>query len=187
MCGRYTGYIDDCDELKTIYTKARLAYPGTDFAVREIFPTNTVPLLTGAGGEIRPFAASWGFPGFRKGIVINARAETAASKPMFAESFAVRRCIVPATGYFEWAKDKTRYLFCPPGRGIIYLGALWRRCEDGVRFVILTVPANPSVAEVHERMPVVLDPNALSEWSCDTDYAVRYVKGEMPTLLKTEA
>ena len=188
MCGRYTGYVDDCEELKTIYTKARIAYPRTDFAVGEIFPTNTVPLLTGIGGELRPFAASWGFPGVGgKGVIINARAETAAEKPMFAESFAKRRCIVPATGYYEWTKDKTRYLFQTPGRGIIYLGALWRRCEDGVRFVILTVPANRTAAMVHDRMPVVLDSDSLTAWSVDLSYALGYVNRVMPELVGTEA
>ena len=120
-------------------------------------------------------------------MIINARAETAAQKPMFAESFAKRRCIVPATGYYEWTKDKTRYLFQTPGRGIIYLGALWRRCEDGVRFVILTVPANRTAAMVHDRMPVVLDSDSLTAWSVDMSYALGYVNRVMPELVGTEA
>lgn len=187
MCGRYTGYVDDCDELKTIYTAARSAYPETVFAAGEIFPTDTVPLLTGVGGKLRPFAATWGFPGFKgKGIIINARAESAADKPTFAESFRRRRCIVPTTGYFEWSHtgERTKYLFRRPGRDIIYLGGLWSRYEDGVRFVILTTAANASTSDVHHRMPLVLDEDALVRWSGDTEYAAEYATSSMPTLVR---
>ena len=188
MCGRYTGYIDDCDELKTIYTAARSAYPTTNFTVGEIFPTNTVPLLTGVGGKLRPFAATWGFPGYgKKGVIINARAESAAEKPTFAESFFRRRCIVPTTGYFEWShdEDKTKYLFRRSGQSILYLGALWCRYEDGVRFVILTTAANASVASVHHRMPPVLNEAAPIKWSIDADFAAHLAASATPELIHT--
>ncbi|MBQ8552030.1 MAG: SOS response-associated peptidase [Clostridia bacterium] len=186
MCGRYTGYVDDCDELKTIYTAARSAYPETEFAAGEIFPTNTVPLLTSVGGELRPFAATWGFPGFKgKQLIINARAESAVFKPTFAESFRRRRCIVPTTGYFEWAHtdDKTKYHIRSAGRDILYLGGLWCRYEDGVRFVILTTAANTSVAHVHHRMPLVLSEDMLIRWSSDAEFAARYAMSAMPAMV----
>ncbi|MBE6612376.1 MAG: SOS response-associated peptidase [Ruminococcaceae bacterium] len=190
MCGRYTGYIDDCEELKTIYTAAKSAYPTTEFASGEIFPTNTVPLLTGVTGELRPFAAAWGFPGFRgRSVIINARAETIAEKPTFAESFLRRRCIVPTTGYFEWAHsgERTKYLFRRPERRMLWLGALWQRYEDGVRFVILTTAANAWTADVHHRMPLILDESALIRWCADTAYAADYAVSAMPELVRTEA
>ena len=185
MCGRYTGNIDENEELRAIYKAALSAYPDTDFASGEIFPSNTVPLLTGIGGILRPFAASWGFPTRDGKLIINARAETAAEKPIFAESFMRRRCIVPTTGYFEGSHkaDRTKYLFNRLEHGILYLGGLWLRYDDGVRFVILTTAANLSVSDIHHRMPLILTEDALVKWSTDVGYAKSFVTSEMPSLL----
>lgn len=187
MCGRYTGNIDENEEMRAIYKAAGSAYPDTDFASGEIFPSNTVPLLTGIGGRLRPFAAAWGFPSRDGRLMINARAETAAEKPTFAESFMRRRCIVPTTGYFEWSHgaDKTKYLFNRSERGILYLGGLWCRYDDGVRFVILTTAANPSVSDIHHRMPLILSEDALVKWSTDVGYAKSFTASEMPPLIHT--
>lgn len=185
MCGRYTGFVDESRELHDIYTAAGLAYPDVNFKSGEIFPTNTVPLLTANGGSLRPAPAAWGFPGFRgKEVIINARAETAAEKYTFAESFRRRRCIVPTTGYYEWSREKEKFLFNRPERKILYLAGLYNEYADGVRFVILTTAANPTVSDVHHRMPVILGKDQLNLWSCDTSFAKEYLGHEMPELIR---
>ena len=66
----------------------------------EIYPTNNVPVLVPDGGIM---VMRWGFSRFDgKGVIINARSETAASKPIFARPMVVGRCLVPASWYFEW-------------------------------------------------------------------------------------
>ena len=187
MCGRYTGYVEESDELKTIYTAARAAYPDVDLREGEIYPTNTVPLLGVRGGRLLPFPASWGFPGNRgKAVIINARAETAAQRPTFADSFRSRRCIVPTTGYFEWSAEKRKYLFRQPEKKILYLAGLYAPCIDSTRFVVLTTAANESVASVHHRMPVVLEESELAAWVCDMAEARRLMENKRPNLIFAE-
>jgi len=186
MCGRYTGYVDDSDELKTIYTIARSGLYGKELKTGEIFPTDIVPLLYDRGGFMTSGAAVWGFPSPKgKGVIINARAETAASKPAFAECFMNRRCVVPTTGYFEWSKDKSKYYFTRPKRAMLYLAGLYNIYEDVVRFVILTTTANESVSSVHDRMPVILGDKELGRWERDVKFAALCLGRVMPELVKT--
>lgn len=88
-------------------------------------PRTARPVLVLREGKVVPAVMGWGFPGMQGGRnVINARAETAEERPMFRDGVAARRCVVPATGFYEWDADKRRYLFrMPPGRSCI-----WRRC-----------------------------------------------------------
>lgn len=126
MCGRYTSYIEESNELKTIYDLVRAEYPEEELHEGEIYPTNNVPLLGARNGTLLPFPAVWGFPGYRgKEVIINARAETAPQRLTFADSFRNRRCIVPTTGYFEWSAEKRKYLFRQPEKKILYLAGLY--------------------------------------------------------------
>ena len=77
MCGRYTGYVDDSDELKTIYTIAKAGWYGKELKTGEIFPTDTVPLVIERSGILAAAPAMWGFPSPKgKGVIINARVTT---------------------------------------------------------------------------------------------------------------
>lgn len=184
MCGRYTGNDTENNTLREIYRKTQTDFPDVKLKNGEIFPTDTVPVLRGE--DVSPFPASWGYPGFNgKGVVINARAETAAEKNMFRDSLYNRRCVVPTTGYLEWSKDKTKYRFNLPDSGMLYLGGFYKLFPDGVRFVILTTSPNSSVCDVHNRMPVILTPDMLSLWTGNTQSALNYLNTEMPALIKT--
>lgn len=185
MCGRYTGYIDESEELKTIYTIAKSAWPDTDFRSGEIFPSNTVPILVSTDESVRAVPGFWGFPG--RSSLINARSETAAQKPAFADAFRWCRCAVPSTGYFEWDREKKKYLFRQPDRDILFLAGLYRVTEDRICFVILTTAANESVSPVHHRMPVILDRTELYRWNRDRDFAAACLARTMPELIRKEA
>lgn len=88
----------------------------------EVFPSDGAPVLVLREGKVVPAVMGWGFPGMQAGRnVINARAETAEERPMFRDGVAARRCVVPATGFYEW--DADIFSVCPPGRSCI-----WRRC-----------------------------------------------------------
>jgi putative SOS response-associated peptidase YedK len=102
----------------------------------EIFPTDIVPVIAD-GRDLRPavFPMRWGFTSARGGsALINARSETAgieASVP--PERAKQRRCLLPATNYFEWERDsggKTKYSIKMPGEGIMYLAGLYTRSEQ---------------------------------------------------------
>nr|MBQ4320300.1 SOS response-associated peptidase [Clostridia bacterium] len=186
MCGRYTGYVDDSDELKTIYTIAKAGWYGKELKTGEIFPTDTVPLVIERSGILAAAPAMWGFPSPKgKGVIINARAETAVSKPAFADCFQNRRCIIPSTGYFEWSQNKEKYHFRDPNRAMLYLAGLYNFYDDGIRFVILTTCANASVSDVHDRMPVILRERELGPWERDIRFAAKCIGRVMPQLVRT--
>lgn len=184
MCGRYTGNDEECEELWAVYQETKNRYPDVKLSRGEIFPTNTVPVLHGQ--ELSPFPAIWGYPGFKgKGVIINARAETAAEKYTFKESLLYRRCVIPTTGYIEWDAGKVKYRFNLPDTRMLYLGGFYKPFADGVRFVILTTAPNESVADVHDRMPLIILPEFRQRWIEDTPSAMNYLKAEMPTLVRT--
>ena len=103
--------------------------------------------------------------------LINARAETVAEKPSFREAFARRRCLVPVDGFYEWSRrgDRKRpfYFHMRDGEPFAVAG-LWEVWEgDGVRLetcTLLTTEANTLLAPYHERMPVILGPEAYDLW-----------------------
>jgi len=104
--------------------------------------------------------------------LINARAETAAEKPSFRRAFRSQRCLVPASGFYEWAKTpqgRVPYLFRLADQPPFALAGLWDRWHgsDGEEldsYTILTCAANGLLARVHERMPCILEREDEAAW-----------------------
>lgn len=104
--------------------------------------------------------------------LINARSETVGEKPAFRSAFRHRRCLVPADGFYEWAKTaggKQPYHFHRPDHAPFALAGLWERRHrdegpDLETFTILTTAANAVVRPFHDRMPVVLPVDAYDAW-----------------------
>jgi len=164
MCGRYEINIEDI-EIRQIIDEA-VKNIGEEVRVGEIFPTNKAPILVFENGEIKTTIMDWGFPNFKnKGVIINARAETTLEKRTFREAVINRRCIIPSTGFYEWNKNKEKFLFKNPKSNILYMAGLYSVYENVKKFVILTTSANESMRLVHERMPVVLNRDSIIEWS----------------------
>lgn len=188
MCGRYTLMTEeDAHELYAIVQEVQMRYPDTPIKTGEIYPTNLAPILRRVGDKIQADAAVWGFPHFRrKGVIINARSETAADKPTFARSLAERRCVVPASGFFEWDKSKQKILF-RRSSPILYMAGLYAMYEGSGRYVILTTAANASVADVHDRMPLVLDRDQITPWLTDTPFAHAILQKTPPLLQRQTA
>ena len=174
MCGRY--FIDEDDlaeELECILEELnRKNTPENLKTSGEIFPSDVVPVLANSRRQdVQPFAMRWGysFPGGRP--VINARAETAAEKPLFRDGMRQRRCLIPASSYFEWERrdgQKIRYAIRPAGAEMLYLAGVYHlENHDGAvvpSFAILTQSAAPEIAFIHDRMPVILPPDCARDW-----------------------
>jgi putative SOS response-associated peptidase YedK len=116
---------------------------------------------------------------------INARAETIRTAPTYREPFKTKRCLVPATGWYEWqkldAKKKRPIHMCAKATPFALAGVydVWK--GDGGKaitsFAIVTTDAAPSVAQYHNRMPVVLDDSQFDDWMRDTpDQAATLMK-----------
>jgi putative SOS response-associated peptidase YedK len=111
-------------------------------------------------------------PATLRSPLINARAETAAEKPAFRGAMRHRRCLVPATGFYEWSgKRGTRqpHLIRLKDRELFALAGLWEAWlgADGSEIetmAVLTVNSNADTAPIHDRMPVILDPTQFDRW-----------------------
>lgn len=109
--------------------------------------------------------------------MINARGETLAEKPSFREAFKKRRCIIPATGFYEWKKGaggKQPYYFFLPDKPIFGFAGLyeeWTDKENGDLLetcTIITIEANDVLKPIHDRMPVILNAENYALWLDET-------------------
>jgi putative SOS response-associated peptidase YedK len=136
-----------------------------------IAPTQPVPVIRQHPKEpLRKLSLMrWGLiPSWAKdssgaASMINARAETAATKPAFRDAIKSRRCLIPADGFYEWlrtGKTKQPYCFEVNEGELFAFAGLWEGWKDP----ILTTTPNPVTAAVHDRMPVILDPDAYDLW-----------------------
>ena len=181
MCSRYA-FVPDAaawadyrsvlgslgEELLALAARPRLA------------PTDTVPIVVQQpGSPPRIVDARWGFiphwwnKAERPRLSFNARSEEAAQKPMWREALRSSRCLIPATSWTEWQKRHgakvPHALQRPDHLGFMFAGlwSLWRPRLDAdfvATCVVLTTAAAPHLANVHDRMPVVLEPAAWLGW-----------------------
>lgn len=141
-----------------------------------ICPTDPVPVVI-AGRRLVPMR--WGFlPHWYKAendgpLLINARAETVAEKPAFRAAARARRCILPASGFYEWTKDADGnrlpwFIFCDDvsgdGAGPMAFAGVWQEWQGQRTCAIVTCPAEGAMADIHHRMPVILNPDDWGLW-----------------------
>ncbi len=181
MCGRYQFSAEQCEEIQRIAEAIDRKYGTGAWQTGEIRPTAKAPVLLAGKSGMAPELMFWGFRTAGP-LVINARAETAAEKPLFRESLATRRCVVPSTGFFEWDTAKQRFFFTLPGEPALYMAGLWA-LQDGLpRYTILTTAANASMQPVHDRMPVVLTRGTLRPWLEDSSATADILRAVPPEL-----
>lgn len=144
-----------------------------------IAPTQEAPVIRAAKDGAREVAMlRWGLvPSWARDLkigttMINARSEGVEAKPAFREALKQRRCLVPATGFFEWQGEPGRkqpWAITVPGQPLFALAGLWERWrpaegEPVETFTIVTTDANQQVARIHDRMPVILPMDTLDTW-----------------------
>ncbi len=187
MCGRYNFTVEQSDEILEILEKLNAKFQGKEARMGEVFPTNLSPILIEERKEVSPVLSAWGFPKFdQKGVIINARAETAFEKKTFRDSLVNRRCIIPSTGFYEWDSEKKKYLFRIEGTNALYMAGMYTNYGEELRYVILTTEANESMKEVHSRMPLVIPKNEIATWIMDNG-ATSEILRRVPPLLIREA
>ncbi len=180
MCGRYWLEKDrETDELMEQVNRSpllsRLSEGAQAANAGEIVPGCVAPALAvSRAGERRMFPMLWGFAQAGKNsLLINARSETAQSKPSFKDAWAAHRCALPASWYFEWRRSpdargrlrpQEKYALRPQGRGLIWLCGLYRMEGGFPRFVVLTREAAPQICFIHDRMPLILSRTDAESW-----------------------
>ena len=180
MCCRY--WMEESPELKPFVDAAnrsplrekmvaKLARPLKTEG--EIKPTDIcVAVAPERSGKRAAFPMVWGFTG-KQSYLFNTRVETADQKPMWKESLERRRCIIPASWYYEWqhltspdgkTKNGDKYMFQPRGASTTLMAGIYR-IEDGFpHFSILTRDPGNEIRSIHDRMPVILDAQDAAEW-----------------------
>jgi putative SOS response-associated peptidase YedK len=143
-----------------------------------VAPTQTAPVVRAADGARQLVPMHWGLiPPWAKdpamgNRMINARAETVTEKPAFRSAFKARRCLIPASGFYEWqarGRAKQPHYIRRADGGLLAFAGLWERWQpaDGEAVescTILTTTANAVMAPIHKRMPVILDPSDFPAW-----------------------
>ena len=170
MCGRYTLYHDETDltgllDVPAFPTMARynVAPTAATSWVRQR-PDGLREVLTGRWGLVPPCAKE---PSDVRATLFNARAETASEKPSFREALRRKRCAVPVSGFYEWRRTGDRkepYHVVRSDGAPMLLAGIYAERRDLNSVAILTCAPNERMAELHDRMPVVLDPGDLALW-----------------------
>ena len=151
----------------------------------DIYPTYYAPVLT--QGK-HPILCKWGFNRFDgKGVMINARAETVTDKISFRKSFLERRCLIPASGFYEWDSNKRKYYFNRSDGKLLYLGGFYRN-EDGIdKFIILTKQSTPPVEKYHNRIPIIVGDDIRDYYLNDTEFARSFIMTDNQIKLKAHS
>ncbi|GID25453.1 SOS response-associated peptidase [Paractinoplanes brasiliensis] len=170
MCGRYatTRSAADLEGLFEAVAVAEQAAPSWNVA-----PTDPVPVIRMSTTHSARVVdrARWGLvppwsPDLRAGArMINARSETVATSKAFAPSFARRRCLVPADGWYEWVERKPHYM-TPADGSVLAFAGIWTTWgpEATLTCSVLTTAAVGDLARVHDRMPLILPPGRWASW-----------------------
>lgn len=180
MCGRFTLWASQLD-LEILFQVLRFATP-VPSPRYNIPPTSSVPVITLTDDQRVLDTKRWGLiPSWAKDHkigyrTINARSETLATKPAFRAAFQRRRCLIPASGYYEWlagTQPKQPYHIQMQDGAPFAFAGLWETWRGPPTqplesplstFTIITTDANDLTAEVHDRMPVILSPDDYSVW-----------------------
>jgi putative SOS response-associated peptidase YedK len=173
MCGRYSLEARPSEIVEAFGLAEAIAIPPR----YNVAPTQHVPIvrLDPETRDRRLQTVRWGLtPAWARNPrpLINARSETVAGKPSFRSAFKHRRCLVPATGFYEWQKlGPAKQPFCIRRRDgqVFAFAGIWDRCPDekgdpAEAFVILTCAPNQTMEPIHNRMPVILEAAAYSLW-----------------------
>src|SRR5271156_1911327 len=173
MCGRYV-IISTPEAIRALFRYGEQP----NFPPRyNVAPTQPIPVVRLADGK-RSFALMrWGLlPSWVKDpktfpLLINARGESVLDKPAFRNAMRRRRCLIPADGFYEWADGTPRrpYFVRPKAGGPIAFAGLWEAWtgpngEEVDTAAIVTTPANRLPAAIHDRMPVIVAPEAFNLW-----------------------
>lgn len=177
MCGRY-----DLSE-NPAAIRARFDVPSVpDFTPNaDLRPTDRAPIvrLEPSSGARECALARWGLvPAWAKDLKIgarcfNARIETLASLAAFRDAYRSRRCLVPASAFFEWSgppSERAKWRIFPKEQGVFALAGLWERWRDArsgeaiESYTIVTADSNGALAHLHDRMPVIVAPDLYAAW-----------------------
>lgn len=173
MCGRYVLGDGSWAEYHNMLS---IIQPAQTKPRYNIAPTQMAPIAFADGDTVTYADARWWFvPHWHKGTVkdwkattFNAKIETAFEKPTFRTAWKSNRCIIPASGYYEWTGPKAQkqpwYISVTQNIPIFFFAGIYSNTPEGRSYAILTRKAEPEIANLHKRMPIILQSEQLKPW-----------------------
>lgn len=194
MCGRFVQV--EKPEFYAEHFGAEFVRTETHAVNYNVAPTQQVYAVAEHDGERVLTSFRWGFvPFWAKDLkigakTINARSETVADKPMFRQSFASRRCLIPADGFYEWQRKDSgklpHFIRSSDAGSPLPLAGLWSSWRDRetdervLSCTILTGPPNSLMEPIHDRMPIILPAETWDQWldpdNADVDELTRLLR-----------
>jgi putative SOS response-associated peptidase YedK len=130
-----------------------------------VAPGSTIPIVMADPTGRHMIPAVWGFTSSGRAPLFNARAETVDSLPSFRDAFRVNRCLVPASGFYEWRRsDRHPFYFERVDSLPLAFAGIWKRVGDHLEATVITTTPNRDMLGIHDRMPVILPPDRWSNW-----------------------
>ena len=166
MCGRYSAD-DNINRWLTTYCHC---------PSREILRTGDVRpgerAFVVVAGNPKPLSLlmTWGIEG-RDSLIINARKETLWEKTTFRNLIQNKRCLLPASCFYEWDSEKHKAALYGTESDTLFLAGIYQPDASGGRFVIITAPADETVKPIHDRMPVRIPEAMIGEWLSNAERA----------------
>lgn len=130
-----------------------------------VAPGARIPIVTTDSSGRHMVSAVWGFTSAGRGPLFNARAETVDTLPSFRDHLRLNRCLVPASGFYEWRpSDRQPFYFQREDGQTLAFAGIWRRIGDHLEATVITTTPNVDMAGIHDRMPVILSPEGMNNW-----------------------
>lgn len=176
MCGRFS-LLEPREAVARHFVASPSAALAEDLPRYNICPTHTISVIRNTGAEREIVPMRWGIvPPWAKRLndgplLFNARSETLAEKPAFRDAARQRRCLIPASGFFEWHGEgaaRQAYWVASTTGCVVAFAGVWSRWQgpDGPvdSAAIVTIGANESLRGIHPRMPLVIPPEGFGLW-----------------------
>jgi putative SOS response-associated peptidase YedK len=130
-----------------------------------VAPGATIPIVTANPSGRHMVPAVWGFTSLGRAPLFNARAETVATLPSFRDAFRVNRCLIPASGFYEWRpSDRQPFYFEMVNGHPLTFAGIWKQVGSHLQATVITTNPNADMGGVHDRMPVILSPDTWTDW-----------------------
>ena len=172
MCGRYVNK-NSFEDIEKLFQADLIQSPSMSIQPSyNICPTQYSPVVVSAGEKHYMENMHWGLiPSWSKDSkfatnLINARIETIKDKPSFKGLINTSRCIVIASGYYEWVQtDSGKQPYYIQGEdNVLPIAGLWNRWNDTKTFTIITKSANSNISNIHHRMPLIIEKNLIESF-----------------------
>ncbi len=185
MCGRFANAVPPA----VLAEHFKLASEANYHVSWNIAPSNKICSITANEQGLRSLRTQrWGLtPSWSNKMISNARGETVALKPLFSAAFKARRCIIPASGFYEWkieGKLKLPFYMSFKLGNPMALAGIWETWGDTESCCIITTSPNSLMEPIHDRMPVILDAENWEQW---LSHEERSVENLLPLILPHDA